>query len=166
MVDVHRPKLFLDVDGVVNGISHRAMSREWSDCSRHTFGLYKANLSAEMGEMLSMIDADIVWLTTWQETASAGLGPAIRINAPYVDWFDEFYVPGLPTVTGKARGMAKWLRDNSVPDSTPVLWVDDELLASNPGISARGLSYLSPKPRTGLTRADVLTIEEWAVSVA
>jgi len=173
------PYFFLDVDGVLNAFAYEPSLLGFGDFECHEVTVdegpdtpnryFEVWLSRTMGERISMLPADIRWLTTWRDHADREIAP--RCGLPR----------GLPVVGSKAQegdGM-EWkfeaVRRTMERDLRPFVWVDDDLdlfihAGTTPKAWADSLNVKSlligPDPRTGLTPSDLETIEVFIAEVS
>ncbi|MEU0502203.1 HAD domain-containing protein [Nocardia sp. NPDC005998] len=162
---LHRPLLFLDVDGPLipfGGASgHESDSSPlpaWQDGANPLL----AHLDPGLGPLLSTLACELVWATTWMHEANHSVGPALGLpTLAVVDWperpddrIDEWF--GLHW---KTRTLIEWAAGRSF------IWIDDEIGdGDREWVSAHhgGRALLHRvDPRMGLQRNDFATIVEW-----
>lgn len=153
--------LYLDVDGVLSPYAHQAPT--WDDWRRIDHAPYHLVLSESMATRLDRLEAEIVWLTTWEDQANHYVGSALGWDA--LD------------VVGRRRGPAdRWwkleaLRRRIRRDPHPFVWVDDELERRarmvEPWLDELGIPHLlvSPDPETGLSSAELDEIERFVSDI-
>lgn len=145
--------LFLDFDGVINGLSTTSVRDEWGDVVSARMQGYPISYAPELVSAIEAMAADgvtVTWLTTWCEHTAdfPQLGFSVH---PYIGAVDY------------GRSWWKWdaLREHAeaLPDDALIGWCDDDLAESAHFISA--VQYfigqprvlgVTPNPRTGLTR--------------
>jgi len=168
------PYLFLDVDGVLNAydcdedlvsfddfVVHEVSNDDGSGFSL-TFDLW---LSKTMGEKLSGLPVEIVWLTTWGHNANKKISPLVGLSEN---------LETLPPPSAGITSHGVWKLDNLVRhvknDPRPFIWIDDELgwiqrKAPDGEASSRRLHerhlFIQPDPRTGISIADFDRITEF-----
>lgn len=118
-----KPVILLDVDGVLNAVCRGpAPDNEFDDFTEAMCLGFLITYSQEMGRRLAALDADIVWLTTWQERANEHI-------APLFGWEEKPVVPDI------SKPSAEWWKNTSAQafieaDPRPFIWVDDDLSCS------------------------------------
>jgi Swiss Army Knife RNA repair-like protein len=119
-----RPRLLIDVDGVINAFGRPKRSR------RRMVGPYEIAVpSGTIGRLRRMIRPfDPIWATTWEQHAADYISPLIGgIGA---DWDHIRFPYGTTdprvTRTWKLAGLLTWaeLDENA---TRPLVWVDDDL---------------------------------------
>lgn len=173
------PYFFLDVDGVVNAFAYEPSVLGFGDFECHEVAVddgpgtptryFEVWLSRTMGARISMLHADIRWLTTWQGHADIEIAP--RCGLPR----------GLPVVESEGRGRTglDWkfeaVRRTVETDLRPFVWVDDDLdLFVQAGVTPQAWAdslkvkslLIGPDPRTGLMPGDLETIEVFIADVS
>ncbi|MGI8869327.1 MAG: hypothetical protein ACR2F6_10880 [Mycobacteriales bacterium] len=157
------PRLYLDVDGVLNLITDRIPSLRHRSFRTGAFRItwYPPAIGA-LKSWLSEDRVSITWLTTWETMANE------RIGAP-------MGLPELPVATRDdapaGDGYGPWWKLATVQQAYdaggPVIWVDDDI-ADTPS-AARWIGRtdpgrllaISPAPDAGLTKSELKTIERW-----
>ena len=116
-----RPVILLDVDGVLNACPHRDPEKVgFTDFRVKLCDGFKITHSLEMGERLIALDADIVWLTTWENRSNTLIGPLFGWpEFPVLEGGEEWYRPGW----WKSTVAEKFIRENP----RPFVWIDDDL---------------------------------------
>ncbi len=172
------PRVYLDVDGVLNAFQFDAEHASFDDFTDHAITVddqhgygrrFDVCLSRSMGERIASLPAVIVWVTTWEYHAGTYIAPLCGLPA------------GLTVLTSPG-GTAAWdglwkfdavrraVRDNP----RPFIWVDDDLDAFARGSdSARRWAadlpienlLLSPDPRAGLTVGHLEAMEAFLTKV-
>ena len=146
--------VFLDVDGVLSPVVPR--SDAWDDWQRVEDIPFHLVLSREMAGRIAQLDAEIVWLTTWEHDANA-------VVAEFLDWEPH-------AVLERTRDGAGWwkleaVRERIEKEQRPFVWVDDELEHRKRDVEPwlRSLEVpvlpLSPRAEVGLTEAELTQIE-------
>lgn len=123
----NRPVILLDVDGVLNAVPHwDPTARGFQDFKMKTCATYyDITHSQQMADRLSALDADIVWLTTWEDRANEWIAPLFGWpELPVIFGGEEWYRPGWwkSTVAEKFIG----------EDPRPFIWIDDDLRHATP----------------------------------
>lgn len=159
--------IYLDVDGVLNAVTHKSPSLtklgwgrwdSWQTAPVNGWPiLWAPDLIAALNELADREDVTIKWLTTWTDDAAKVLSPAIGINGQ--DW---------PVLHGDLhgwRGRTWWKleairADVEATSPDKFIWIDDDLSMEREAIEwldgqAAGLG-ISPFMSEGLT-ADNLT---------
>ncbi len=128
-----RPKIFLDVDGVIN-----------AQAANYEYGLdpmgwrhldqgiattpegnrYRITWAPEMIAELNKLDVDIVWTTTWTTGAETQIAPLVGLELP-----SRVLVPlnnepvSFPSINWKLEAVV----DDQTTAPGPAIWLDDEL---------------------------------------
>lgn len=115
-VDLVRPRLFLDVDGVVN-IFPPHTKTDWPDVERTRCMGFPITYSPMMGARLAALDCDIVWLTTWCDEANEWIAPLFGWDA-------------LPVI--QRENEVGWWKLNALREllpgtKRPFIWIDDDI---------------------------------------
>jgi hypothetical protein len=206
--------IFLDVDGVLAPCRPGPVAMDdsdlitfcwddWVDIGRRgrfltqgpgAGGLYIAegfpcHLSRKMGDALAALDADIVWLTTWEHLANEVISPFMGWH-PFPFFRQADYSPpwatGCPEEIGWKFAAAEDLQ--RLTNGKPFIWVDDDIgrpprvprIGPGPAVSARPsldssmastfplrfpYALVSPESNVGLTPEQIefmaRMIEEW-----
>jgi hypothetical protein len=176
MTPTRRPRLFLDVDGVLNAFDFDP-SRDiagFADFDVHEIEFepdsqftdaFIVVLSPTMGARLAGLGADISWATTWEHRADSAI--AERCGLPR----------GLPVLTRPCDATDHWagwkfdaVRRSVESDSRPFVWLDDDIDRFVAGsLTARAWAaelsmpslLIAPDPRSGLLPEHVDEIEEF-----
>jgi hypothetical protein len=79
-----KPLILLDIDGVINGRSHGRTAMHWEDKTRAYAGERELDYSPSVIKSINRWDssnqAEIRWLTGWNENAQALAAPAVGLN--------------------------------------------------------------------------------------
>lgn len=148
--------VYLDVDGVINAVTHRTPSWGWSDegtvVNVNKFSIrYSTELVAALHELALRPNVHIFWLTTWEQSAPVDLCPAIGLNGG--DWHVLTNEPRHEPTTS-AWWKLNALREH-LPEGRRAIWIDDDIkfdraaqewLAENPMVTP-----VSPNTEVGLT---------------
>ncbi len=152
-----RPVILLDVDGVLNALSHHP--RGWDDWRQVNARHISIRYSPQMLARLQALDADIVWHTTWRDAANEELAPVIGWDplpvVPCDGWL--WMEPGW----WKAPSARAFIE----ADPRPFVWIDDDLGSADPGeiTWVQDYDYLLVQPtwEEGLQPASLTVIEDW-----
>lgn len=182
-----RPLMLIDFDGVINQfpdpkVRRRRNTTSWMkpgdprialydagnwfvpdrkervDTGRH--GSWTITWSSHLVERLRALDAEILWLSTWQpytELLNAHLG----VDWKTVVWYDP--VTGAGRLTGKRRAVLDHLGE-----CRPLVWIDDEETTYDAGlaIQSNGPSApvlgVGPDSSIGISRPQMEMIERFA----
>jgi hypothetical protein len=117
-------KILLDVDGVLNAVGYDlSHKRGWDDFADAMCNGYRIQHSQKMADALLDLDADIHWLTTWEELANEFIGPLFGWpEFPVVDSTDCREV-GRYAPWWKAKAAQRFLEANP----GPFVWIDDDM---------------------------------------
>lgn len=188
--DLHdrRPLVFLDFDGVLNQfpddkVRRRGNAVDWMrpddprrasyapdrwfvpDMSAHVRpgGMRLRILwSSELVRRLDALDADIVWLSTWQPYTGL-LNHHLGVEWETIRWYDP--VTGLGRLTGKRRTVR-----NALALRRPIVWVDDEEVSYDAGLALQSTPHdtpvlmVGPDAHTGISRPQFDAIARWVAS--
>lgn len=123
-----RPVVLLDVDGVVNAFDTHPPG--WKDWRKVSADYCTIRYSRTMVNRLQNLDADLVWLTTWRETANRFLCPLfgwkhLSVAGETPDCVDENFEEIYQYHDGwwKAPIAQRFIERNP----RPFVWVDDDL---------------------------------------
>lgn len=124
-----RPLLVLDVDGTLNPLTRRepAGVLPWSDYRDVDRSPHPLRLSRTLGDELARLDAERVWLTTWNDLANDLVAPAM--GWPPMPVLVDAKKPRLEEVLGgsqiwKVRALGSYLLTHQ---PSALVWVDDLL---------------------------------------
>lgn len=137
--------VLLDVDGVLNAVA-REYPTTFPDWKVERARGFSIMYSLEMGNRVAALEADIHWLTTWEELANKYIGPLFG-------WSD---LPVVERADHDMRvGRYGWWKASAAQqlieaDPRPFVWFDDDL----DGIAAQDLGWLSAAPPHLLVRPD------------
>lgn len=136
-----KPKLFLDIDGVINVIPpskcdpnrypHLKVWDRWK--SVEILG-YPITYSPDLIDNLNRISkkVEIIWLTTWRHQAAKDFAPVVGLDYfEYIDPKGSEY-PWGSTQSFQAGPEMRWWKLNGVLDALytearPFIWLDDDL---------------------------------------
>lgn len=161
-MDIVKPYLFLDVDGVLNCIGGRG--EDWDDFEQYNMmpfgrGPFRLYLSKTMCAELAALPVEIIWLTTWCEEAPVLIAPAVG--------FPEYPVAGFGNdlsgrKVSKQGCLEIWLEENGL---RPFIWVDDDAIPhyATADFTELGWQFLFIKPNQyeGLTKAHIEEIQKF-----
>lgn len=159
-----RPVVLLDVDGVLNAFPatlYPQGTEGFQDFRSKPCNGYEICYSPQMGERLISLDADFVWLTTWEHRANEFIGPLFGWDAfPVLEGGEEWYRRGW----WKTTVAEKFIRKNP----RPFIWIDDDLASEawNIGIDwvrdqSAPFHTVSPLTVTGLLPSQLDEIEDF-----
>jgi len=171
MKDNKQVRMYVDVDGCINA-SHSKL--EWDDApsrgsaSPEGEGGFQYNItwSQAMIDDLSLLDVEIVWLTTWCEAAPVeiggltGFGRNARVLRPLGGGNISF-----PSIGWKVLSLI----DDQQNDPSPYIWIDDELsdqmsvIVDEVGLKYAGL-YIRPIYIMGISKHQVGEMDKFIQS--
>lgn len=178
-----KPKLFLDIDGVINvlpksegNLNKRPHLRVWGEWKTFVMDGYMITYSPELITHLNRISqkADMVWLTTWNEEASRDFAPAVGLNIfPFVapEGRDDAWYSGALSFNWLPEN--RWWKLNAVlehlhSEDVPFIWVDDylrshtkQLLKRKMKVSGKSGLMLIPFQNIGMTPEHINQIDEF-----
>lgn len=155
-----RPVLLLDVDGVLNRLKDLADKEGFDDFDTAICnGRFTIRYSRRMGERLAALEADIVWLTTWENDANEWIGPL-------------FGWPELPFIErGGHDARNRWWKSSAAElylaeHPRSLIWIDDDLaegMGFAPWLSTYepGRLLIAPYPTRGLLPRHLEQVEAW-----
>lgn len=159
------PAWLLDVDGVINAVTHESPLGSWDDYRQVIVdGLsvcYSPSVVAFINEVHTAGLAQVFWLTTWEEDAQTQLAPALGL--------ENFPLAGKDPYAGELTFGQTWWKFEIAkelyeqdPDRA-VLWTDDDLVVEPLASSWARIVGLGVAPRShlGLTPQDLRTIAEF-----
>nr|WP_238355797.1 HAD domain-containing protein [Kribbella sandramycini] len=149
--------MFLDVDGplIPFGAATPYPTYRTADGSNPLL----ARIDPAHGERLSTLGCDLVWATTWMDDANEAISPLLGLpTLPVVTWPDA---PDIPGLHWKTPGLIAWAAGRQF------IWLDDEITVADRSFvvthhPAPALLH-RVDPRTGLTAADCMKLQEWLV---
>lgn len=153
-----RAVLMLDIDGVLNPDKMRNPTKSGLngyhkvDVREHGIRIW---VTKHHGRLLTTLDADIVWATTWVAHPDALAFAADQYGIPtgLPEIFYDVTNDRDQTNTGKLDGVRSWLEDNNRTDA-PLVWVDDDLGDKDAGWAEDRTAptlLIKPIPQRGLT---------------
>jgi hypothetical protein len=158
-----KPKILLDVDGVLNAMPPRGapLPDTWQDWSVSRAEGFQMHTSRAMARSIAEL-GDVHWLTTWNEDNLAnvvisplvGIGPfpvAARPSDRLV-FGDEMWKPRTAEVFSKQHERVVWIDDDALH-----LWAEWKGGAAFPS----NMLVVGPNPDTGLTPDEIEQIKGW-----
>ncbi|MFF8730532.1 HAD domain-containing protein [Streptomyces sp. NPDC015171] len=117
-------------------------------------------LDPAVGRRLAALGCDLVWASTWMDTANEVVAPRIGLpNLPVVRWPDTLLDEGPRGLHWKTRHLVEWAGDR------PFIWVDDEISAMDQlwvGAQCREPFLLHRVDAAqGLTDDDFAVLTDW-----
>lgn len=180
MTDKTKPVWFLDVDGVIN--ADKPYKNKWGNWKHgvvHTRSLFDEPISLDIHWAQEVVDflnnlmdtVDVVWLTSWSDTANTELVPLIGLNQTLPNAFTlaEFVVPSHPAwkeVWNLKRTTVRTLiGEGGKFEGRPFIWTDDDLDRSARQefnyLGKRNTLFVRPFETTGLIPADLKRITDF-----
>lgn len=158
---MNKPRLFLDVDGVLNGDALKKPA--WGDWRRDTaynFPIWWSPTLANVIKAWSEESAEVLWLTTWESAAQEHIAPLMG--------FPHWELAG-GSYEENAREWWKFTLVKNLweTDHRPFVWIDDDIndyhvakewLLSLDRTQAIGVC---PRSSRGLSPSGVVTISEF-----
>lgn len=134
--------------------------RETVNAGRH--GRMRILWSSELVSRLAALDADVVWLSTWQPYTRL---LDVNLEVPWTTerWYDPVTREGRHT--GKRRTVIDRLRQGR-----PLVWVDDEETTYEAGLALNAsepvapVLAVGPDARIGISRSQMASIERFVTS--
>lgn len=121
-----RPILAVDVDGVLNAISHGKPEPGWQDARGGSFRItYNPGHGARLLAIAEETGAELTWCTTWEEMANRYIRQLVGL--PELPW-----VPMEPGRAGqkfsehRSVAMTKAMAMRAYAGARPFCWLDDE----------------------------------------
>ncbi|MEU6670917.1 HAD domain-containing protein [Streptomyces sp. NPDC046727] len=160
-----RPLLFLDIDGplIPFGPSRgrrRTVPPLASAESPAPGNPLLDRLDPTVGPRLTALGCDLVWATTWLDSANEVVAPLIGLpSLPVVRWPDTGIDEGPRGLHWKTRRLVEWAGHR------PFIWVDDEISAMDRlwVAAQRHEPFLLHRvaPDAGLTDDDFAALTDW-----
>jgi hypothetical protein len=151
---MHKPVVFLDIDGVLNSkqwYAHNAASREGSSLRSSERRLWEKSIDPECVQRLNRIlrqtGAVVIVSSSWRKKHALSEIVSILESRGFCGEID-----GTTSAIGmlsRTEEISEWLAENRPPGSAWVV-IDDELTSALPGER-----IVSPSNQTGLTDRDV-----------
>ena len=156
-----KPLLFLDVDGVLNAIPYQRGPDQFDDFQQTRIMGVLITYSKKMGERIKALDADVVWLTTWQHKANE------HIRHLY-GWEEFPVVVAHPESYDSPWWKSKTAQRHLESSERPLIWIDDDLSYGERSGTLEWLREYSqpkllicPQPTAGIRPSHLDMIEEW-----
>lgn len=160
---VTKPRLLLDVDGVLNAVPFDSRSRRnpWPDYQRSRVNGFTIWWSPSMVARLVALSerVEVLWLTTWEDLAPLHIAPALGLPA----WDLAGRDPNVHEVTGWWKFDVA--RDLYERDLRPFIWIDDDFAFWRPANEwmeglPRGVGVaIAPTSEYGITPTHLDLIE-------
>lgn len=187
--DGSRPLVLIDFDGVINQfpddkVRRRQNSTSWMKPGDPRIALYAADdwfvpdrketvdtryhgrlrilWSSEMVARLKGLDADILWLSTWQPYTDM-LDLHLGVGWETIHWYDPVTRQG--RYTGKRRAVL-----NHLKTGRPIVWIDDEETTYDAGLAIVGdgpsapVLAVGPDSHVGISRTQMGAIERFVAA--
>jgi hypothetical protein len=160
------PVLLLDIDGVVNIVGAQMnIPLKWKVVKSATLNQYPFSWAPAVVEKLNhwadTKQAEIRWLTTWDNNARTIVGPALGLR--------EFYLARDPALQLSKLIAATRIAKNE-PDR-PIVWIDDDMsrIFGNPNdidiikywVARKNTLLVETDPLQGLVDSDLKMVEEF-----
>lgn len=172
-----KPRLYLDVDGVLN-LRGIWTDKIWHDVRRSKCLGFPIDWSLTMGDRLKALPVDIYWLTTWgaHDNANKWIAPLFGWDAlPVVGAERQESADGLMIVQYGRGSVGRWWKFAALEeqlaaeeDHPPFIWIDDQLAGemTNDDDIRAWLETLPVKtmvvsPHSGLLPSHIDAIEHW-----
>jgi len=167
-----KTRLYLDVDGVINYFGGRMnydkddFENPWPTRAEAEVRRFRVVWAPEMLAALDALDLDIVWLTTWRNSAVNDLAPALggwganfRVMHPLEE--DEWMFQRVASIEWKLPAL---LADQKA-DPSPFIWLDDEI-GMKEAVEARQVGGLAmpPNPDVGITSKEIAAMVDYIAS--
>ncbi|RSX50403.1 hypothetical protein D2E24_1966 [Bifidobacterium samirii] len=130
--------------------------RVWAGRSH---GHINVTWSSELVERLCALDADVLWLSTWQPYTQA-LNLALGVDWETIAWYDSVTQEGRRT--GKRRAVLSHLKAGR-----PIVWIDDEETTYDAGLAIQSsepsapVLGVGPHSDIGISRPQMALIERF-----
>ena len=154
-VEKKKVRLYLDVDGVINASSPQLGWIPVDDIESVSEGIavvggqsYRIRWSPQLIQALLELDVDIVWTTTWRDSAVLSLGPLVGLKPEYRVLHPISGVTTFPSIFWKEES----IRAEQYNNPSPFIHFDDEIdfwLADRE--AKMGGLAISPDPNIGIT---------------
>ena len=156
-----RPYLLLDVDGVI-ALLDKPRHDHWGDWEQHDG--FRVWLSNRLITALGDLPVDVVWCTSWEDTANGLL-------LSVLEWTPKPVIHqrrGAPGEWPKLAGVKQWLE--TVP-MRPMVWLDDDsylIYQARPWLAYMQIPSLLIRPDaiTGLTPDHIEAISDWVAGLS
>lgn len=122
-------------------------------------------LNKKHGAWLKALDCDMIWATSWEDSANSQIGRPLGLpKLPHITFSNRTYMPN--------HDMSHWKLDDILiaADGRPFVWIDDGITGADTVRAA--IEYPAPAllyrvdPRWGLSRDDMVNIWYWLKHVS
>lgn len=184
-----RPLVLIDFDGVINQfpdekVRRRQNTTSWMEQGDPRIALYSPDnwfipdhkemvttqyhgrlrllWAAGLVDRLKTLDADILWLSTWQPYTDM-LNVHLGIDWETIQWYDP--VTRVGRYTGKRRAVL-----NHLKYGRPIVWIDDEETTYDAGLAITAqepqapVLAVGPESHIGINRAQMALIERFVAA--
>jgi hypothetical protein len=167
------PRLYLDVDGVLNAFGFELDLASFDDFELHEvvvdtndgFNLsLRLHLSRTMGEQIGSLGAEIVWATTWEHNADTMIVPLCGLPRGLA------VLERPPDAAPGGGWKFDVVRQAVADDGRPFVWIDDDLdTFGDDRLTPRRWAadlpvqclLIAPNPRAGLTHGQLEAVGEF-----
>jgi HAD domain in Swiss Army Knife RNA repair proteins len=167
-----RPTVLLDVDGVLNALLPHGLpgteEQSFQDFRQTEADFFRILYSPEMGRRLMALEADVVWLTTWERRANEEIGTIFGWpELPYLERRPEYDIGGWLTGWWKSMAAQDWVETHP---GVPFAWIDDDLADAHRNGELTWMSKLpadtryytlSPVASYGISPPAMDALEDW-----
>ena len=141
--------VLIDVDGVISPYERDLDCDPWGDFKYFQTG-FEMRYSEKMLKDLFNLDAEKMWLTTWEEGAAEIIAPVLEL--PDIKW--------LPRRTSKGWYKLDWVLELA-PMYRKVVWFDDDIKPSHRKQLPDNVLAIRPDPAKGITPAQMVKAQKY-----